>query len=100
MVFTCRMARTNAYHLNTTQSMKHSNEGHWICLQCAKFGRVTFGKETLTNIFEANEKTLLGQIKRFCLKSKVKMQADKTKSLFTFEIPRKKPIEGLVNWIH
>jgi hypothetical protein len=80
--------------------MNKSNQGNWICVQCAKFGRVTFGKESVKNILAANDRNLLKCIKDFCGARKVRVQADKTKSLFTFDIPRRRPIHGLVNWVH
>jgi hypothetical protein len=80
--------------------MKKSDQENWISLQCARFGRVTFGKESVKSILAANDKNLLKSIKDFCAAGKVKVQADKTKSLFTFEIPRKRSIQGLVTWVH
>lgn len=55
-------------------------------MQCAKWGRVTFGKESLKAIFTATDRNLLQQLKVYCLKTKLKMQIDSTKSLFTFQI--------------
>jgi hypothetical protein len=59
---------------------------NWIYLQCAKWGRVTFGKEPLKAILTATDRNLLRQLKTYCSKSKLKMQIDSTKSLFTFQI--------------
>jgi hypothetical protein len=61
---------------------------NWIYLQCAKWGRVTFGKESLMAILTATDRNLLRQLKTYCSKSKLKMQIDSTKSLFTFQIRR------------
>jgi hypothetical protein len=59
---------------------------NWIYLQCAKWGRVTFGKESLKAIFTATDRNLLRQLKTYCSNRKLKMQMDRTKSLFTFQI--------------
>jgi hypothetical protein len=59
---------------------------NWIYLQCAKWGRVTFGKESLKAILTATDRNLLRQLKTYCSKRKLKMQMDSTKSLFTFQI--------------
>jgi len=60
--------------------------GNWIYMQCAKWGRVTFGKESLKAIFTATDRNLLRQLKAYCSKRKLKIQIDSTKSLFTFQI--------------
>ena len=55
-------------------------------MQCVKWGRVTFGRESLKTIFTATDRNLLHQLKEYCLKRKLKMRTDSTKSLFTFQI--------------
>lgn len=55
-------------------------------MQCVKWGRVTLGKESLKTIFTATDRNLLHQLKAYCLKRKMKMRTDSTKSLFTFKI--------------
>jgi hypothetical protein len=61
---------------------------NWIYLQCAKWGRVTFGKESLKGMLSAaaTDRNLLKQLKDYCSKSKLKMRTDSTHSLFTFQI--------------
>jgi hypothetical protein len=59
---------------------------NWIYLQCAKWGRVTFGKEPLKGMLTANDRNFLKQLKDFCSKGKLKMHMDSTQSLFTFQI--------------
>jgi|HubBroStandDraft_2_1064218.scaffolds.fasta_scaffold277923_1 hypothetical protein len=59
---------------------------NWIYLQCAKWGRVTFGKEPLKGMFAANDRNFLKQLKNYCSERKLKMQMDSTQSLFTFQI--------------
>src|SRR5215469_9311371 len=62
--------------------------GNWIYMQCAKWGRVTFGKESLKAIFTTTDQNLLRQLKAYCSTRKLKMQMDSTKSLFTFQVRR------------
>jgi hypothetical protein len=64
----------------------NGTHGNWIYMQCVKWGRVTFGKESLKSIFTATDRNLLHQLKAYCLKRKMKMRADSTKSLFTFHL--------------
>ena len=60
--------------------------GNWIYLQCAKWGRVTFGKESLKGMFTTTDRNLLKQLKDYCSQRKLKMRTDSTHSLFTFQI--------------
>ncbi len=69
-----------------------TSDGNWIYLQCAKWGRVTFGKDSLKTIFAANDKNLPRQLKDFCHREKVKMVSDRTHTLFTFQIAGKPPV--------
>jgi hypothetical protein len=64
----------------------NATDGNWIYLQCGKWGRVTFGKESLKAILTATDRNLLKQLKDYCAQRKLKMQADRTKSLFTFQM--------------
>ena len=66
--------------------MSTFTEGNWITTQCTKWGRVTFGKDSLKAIFLADDRNLLRRLKEYCLAKKVKMNVDKTRSLFTFQI--------------
>ena len=59
---------------------------NWIYLQCAKWGRVTFGKESLESIFTTTDRNLLTQLKDYCSRRKLRMRTDRTQSLFTFQI--------------
>ena len=59
-------------------------------MQCAKWGSVTFGKDSLKAIFLADDRNLLKQLKQYCLAKKVKMNVDKTRSLFTFQMRSKR----------
>jgi hypothetical protein len=74
-------------------------QGNWIYLQCAKWGRVTFGKESLKAIFTATDRNLLRQLKAYCLKRKLKMRVDRTHSLFTFQIKAHGAAQLPLNWI-
>jgi hypothetical protein len=69
----------------------NATSGNWIYLQCAKWGRVTFGKESLKAIFTATDRNLLRQLKDYCSKKKLKMQMDRTHSLYTFQIKANAP---------
>ena len=66
------------------------SQGNWITLQCAKWGRVTFGKDSLKAIFLTNNRNLLKDLKKYCLAQKIKMNVDKTRSLFTFQMSSKR----------
>jgi hypothetical protein len=59
---------------------------NWIHQQCAKWGRVTFGKEPLKGMLTANDRNFLKRLKDFCSERKLKMRMDSTQSLFTFQI--------------
>jgi len=63
-----------------------NTQDNWISLQCTKWGRVTFGKEALKTIFSTTDRSLFKNLKKYCLRKKLKMQADRTRSLFTFQI--------------
>lgn len=63
---------------------------NWITLQCAKWGRVTFGKDSLKTIFLADDRNLLKRLKDYCRAKKVKLNVDKTRSLFTFQMSSKR----------
>ena len=76
-------ANSLSFQKRTFMNKTHEN---WIYLQCAKWGRVTFGKESLKAILTATDRNLLRQLKTYCSKRKLKMQMDSTKSLFTFQI--------------
>jgi hypothetical protein len=67
--------------------------GNWVYLQCVKWGRVTFGKESLKTIFTATNRNLLQQLRDYCLERKLKMQIDSTKSLFTFQIKTNRTVQ-------
>lgn len=64
----------------------NTTHGNWIYMQCAKWGRVTFGRESLKSIFTATDRSLARQLKDYCSKEKLKLRIDRTKSLFTFQI--------------
>jgi hypothetical protein len=59
---------------------------NWIYLQCAKWGRVTFGKESLKGMLTGTDRNFLKQLKDYCSKSQLKMRVDSKQSLFTFQI--------------
>jgi hypothetical protein len=67
--------------------------GNWIYLQCAKWGRVTFGKESLKGMFTTTDRNLLKQLKDYCSQRKLKMRMDSTHSLFTFQIKANHPVQ-------
>lgn len=79
--------------MNTTQE-------NWIYQQCAKWGRVTFGKQSLKTMFTATDRNLLRQLKGHCSEKKLNMQADRTKSLFTFQIKGSHGTPLPINWAH
>jgi hypothetical protein len=61
--------------------------GNWIYQQCVKWGRVTFGKESLKGmLITATDRNLLKQLNDYCSQRKLKMRTDSTHSLFTFQI--------------
>lgn len=64
----------------------NGTHGNWVYLQCAKWGRVTFGKESLESIFTTTERNLLKQLKDYCAERKLRMRVDSTNSLFTFQM--------------
>jgi hypothetical protein len=74
--------------------------GNWIYELCVKWGRVTFGKESLKTIFSATDRNLGKQLKDYCVTKKVKMQVDNTKSLFTFQIMPHQSVQRPVTWVH
>ena len=78
-------------HGNRFIAAMTTTHGNWIYLQCVKWGRVTFGKDSLKTIFAANDKNLSQQLKDFCHRQKVKMESDRTRTLYTFQISGKQP---------
>ena len=81
-------------------TVMNRTHGNWIDMQCAKWGRVTFGKESLKTIFTATDRNLFKQLKDYCSERKLKMQADKTRSLFTFQLTRNHRVALPINWVH
>ncbi len=56
--------------------MTISSHGNWITLQCAKWGCVTFGKDSLKAIFLANDRNLLKYLKEYCFGKKSKDECE------------------------
>ena len=69
-------------------------QGNWITAQCTKWGSVTFGKDALKAIFLADDRNLLKRLKDYCRAKKVKLNVDKTRSLFTFQMNSKPGIHS------
>jgi hypothetical protein len=67
--------------------------GNWIYLQCVKWGRVTFGKESLKGMFTTTDRNFLKQLKDYCSQRKLKLWMDRTHSLFTFQIKAKPAVQ-------
>ena len=65
---------------------------NWIYLQCVKWGRVTFGKESLKGMFTTTNRNFLKQLKDYCSQRKLKLRMDSTHSLFTFQIKANRPV--------
>jgi hypothetical protein len=70
-------------------------QDNWIYMQCAKWGRVTFGKEPLKTIFSATDRSLFRQLRDYCLREKMRMEADKTRTLFTFQLESKQSAQDI-----
>lgn len=73
----------------TSETIKiMNNYPEFLYRQCVKWGRVTFGKESLKENFEATDKNLFKKLKSFCLVKKLKLNVDSKRVQFTFGLKK------------